>query len=94
MKKTFQYLPDSALPGGTQEAQSLLFLMNVYILNTMFGDYSPPGHIFNRPGEAGAVLQTALSLINSLTESWFVKISLRRRHAPTVENGAFSHKID
>ena len=23
-----------------------------------------------------------------------MKISLRRRHAPTVRNGAFSHKID
>ena len=50
--------------------------------------------IINRPGVAGAVLQTALSLINSLINSWFVKISLRRRHAPTVGNGAFSHKID
>ena len=25
---------------------------------------------------------------------WFVKISLRCRHAPTVGNDAFSHKID
>ena len=33
-------------------------------------------------------------LINSLSHSWFVKISLRRRHAPVVGNGAFSHKID
>ena len=39
---------------------------------------------FNRPGVAGAVLLTPLSLI----------ISLRRRHAPMVGNGVFSHKID
>ena len=50
--------------------------------------------VFNRPGVARAVLQTPLSLINSLIKSWFVKISLRRRHAQMVENGAFSHKID
>ena len=29
-----------------------------------------------------------------MSDSWFVKISLRRRHAPMVENGAFSHKVD
>ena len=27
-----------------------------------------------------------------MTDSWFVKIVLRRRHAPMVTNGAFSHK--
>ena len=29
-----------------------------------------------------------------MSDSWFVKISLRSRHAPIVRNGAFSHKID
>ena len=29
-----------------------------------------------------------------MIKSWFVKISLRRRHAPIVRNGASSHKID
>ena len=40
--------------------------------------------IFNRPGVAGAVLQTPLLL--------FVKISLQRRHAPMVGNDAFTHE--
>ena len=37
--------------------------------------------IINRPNVAGAVLQTALLLINSVTHSSFLEISLRRRHA-------------
>ena len=41
-------------------------------------------YIFNRHGVARAVLQSP----------WFVKVSLRRRHAPMVGNGALSHKID
>ena len=53
--------------------------------------------IINRPGVAGAILQTALSFIksfiHSFIHSWFVKIYLRRRHAPTVGHGAFTHKI-
>ena len=53
----------------------------------------------NRPGVAGDVLQTALSLIISLIHSlthlvWFEKISLRRCNTPTVGNGALSHKIE
>ena len=51
-------------------------------------------HVFNRPGVAGAVLQTPLSLINSLIKLWFVKISLRRRHAQMVKNGSSSHKTN
>ena len=53
-------------------------------------------HLVNRPGVAGAVLETASSLIkvSKVSKGWFVKIFLRRRHAPTVGNGAFSHKID
>ena len=51
-------------------------------------------NIFNRPCVAGAVLQTALSLMQSFSKSWFVKISLQHRHAQTVGNGAFGHKID
>ena len=51
------------------------------------GVFSP--RVFNRPCVAGAVLQTALSLtdllINSLTESLFVKISLPCRHAQRLE---------
>ena len=37
--------------------------------------------LINRPGVAGAVLQTPSSLIHSLAHPWFVKISLRRHHA-------------
>ena len=29
-----------------------------------------------------------------MSDWWFVKISLRHRHAPMVGNGAYSHKID
>ena len=29
-----------------------------------------------------------------MTDSWFVKISLRRRHALTIADGAFSRKKD
>ena len=50
--------------------------------------------IINRPGVAGAVLQTALWLINSVTHWWFVEISLWRRHTLMAGDGAFSHKID
>ena len=43
---------------------------------------------FNRPGEAGAVLQTALSLINKLikwvSQSSFVKISSKHHTSQTV----------
>ena len=49
------------------------------------------------PGEArGCSTNTFVinSLINSLSRSSFVKISLRRRHTLIVEDGAFSHKID
>ena len=51
-------------------------------------------YFFNRPGVAGAILQTASSLIKSVSQSSFVEISLRRRHALMVEDGAFSHKIE
>ena len=41
---------------------------------------------------------TNTSVIDSFTkkliQSWFVKISIRRRHARMVEDGAFIHKID
>ena len=40
--------------------------------------------IINRPGVAGAVLQTPLSLINSLTDSWFVEISSVHLHYQTI----------
>ena len=50
--------------------------------------------VINRPGVAGAVLQTPLWFIKSVTQSSFVKISLQRRHALMVGNGAFSHKIN
>ena len=42
----------------------------------------------------GAALQTPLRLMKTLTDSSFVKISLRRRHALTVGDGASTHKID
>ena len=50
--------------------------------------------VINRPCVAKAVLHTTLLLINSLSDSWFAKISLLRCHASMVGNGAFSHKID
>ena len=40
----------------------------------------PEKSIIKRPGVAGAVLQTALLLINYLTQSSFVKISLEGRY--------------
>ena len=45
------------------------------------------------PGEARDC-STNTSRINWLSRRWFVEISLRRRHALTVANDAFSHKID
>ena len=50
--------------------------------------------IINIPSVAGSVLQRALSLTDSSTESWFVKIFSRRRPTSTAITGAFSHKID
>ena len=50
--------------------------------------------IINSPNVAGAVLQTPLSLADLFRHSSFVEISVRRRHALMVEDGAFSHKID
>ncbi len=49
------------------------------------------------PGEArGCSTNTSVihSFIHSLIQSWFVKISLWRRHALSVADGDFSHKID
>ena len=48
--------------------------------------------MFNRPSVARAVLQTASLL--TVSQSSFVEIYLRRRHALMVEDGIFSHKID
>ena len=45
----------------------------------------------------GAALQTPLSFINSLTDSFchpLVKTSLQRHHAKTVKKGASSHKTN
>ena len=50
--------------------------------------------VSNRPGVARAVLYITDLLIHYLTDSWFVNISLRRRDAPMVRNGVYSHKID
>ena len=41
--------------------------------------------LFKRPGVAGTVLQTPLSLIYSLSESSFVKISSKHLHSLTVK---------
>ena len=49
--------------------------------------------IINRPGVAGAVLQTASSLINCFTDL-LAHGSSQRHHSPTVGNGACIHKID
>ena len=49
--------------------------------------------IINRPGVAGAVLQTASSLINCFTDL-LAHGSLRRHHSLTVGNGAWGNKID
>ena len=46
------------------------------------------------PAKPGAALQTPPSLTDSVIQSWFVKISLRCRHAQTVKNGASSHKAN
>ena len=52
--------------------------------------------IISRPGLCQGLLYNHLrdSLIHSFSQSWFVKISLRRRHTLTFADGAFSHKID
>ena len=44
------------------------------------------------PGKARGCY-TNTFVIDSLSRSWFVKISLQRRHALTVADGAFSHEI-
>ena len=51
---------------------------------------------FSRPGRSQGLLYKHLRhwFIDSLIQSWFVKISLRRCHALTVADGAFSHKIN
>ena len=49
-------------------------------------------HFFADPGEARGCSTNSL-VINSVSNT-LVKISLRRRHALMVEDGAFSHKID
>ena len=49
--------------------------------------------LLSDPGEARGC-STNTSVINWLTDWWFVEISLRRRHALVVKDGAFSHKID
>ena len=53
-------------------------------------------HFLADPGKAkGCFIKTLVIhyLIESLTDT-LVKISLRRRHALMVQDGAFSHKID
>ena len=34
------------------------------------------------------------NLVSKVTKSWFVKISLRRRHVLIVKDGAYSHETD
>ena len=48
--------------------------------------------MFSRPGRSQGLLYKHLR--DSLGHSWFVKISLQRRHALMVGDGASSHKID
>ena len=48
--------------------------------------------VISRPERSQGLLYK--QLCDELSESWFVKISLRRHHALMVEDGAFSHKID
>ena len=67
--------------------------MVIYSMSFLYVKFEGQYYVFNRPGVAGAVLQTASSVIQSFIKWLFVKISLRRRHGPTVENGDFSHKI-
>ena len=45
--------------------------------------YIPENEIINRPGVAGAVLQSPPSLINSFSDSWFVEISSLASHWPS-----------
>ena len=48
------------------------------------------GKLISRPGRSQGLLYKHLcaSFIHSLIQSWFVKISLWRRHALMVEDGA------
>ena len=52
---------------------------NMEVFNTVHSD-----RIINRPGVAGAVLQTPLLLINLLTQSFFVEISSEHLQSQTV----------
>ena len=51
-------------------------------------------YLWQTRAKPGAALRTPPSLIHSLIESSFVKISLQCRHAQRVVDGALSHKID
>ena len=55
----------------------------------MFSSY----YYYQTRTKPGAALETALSLINSLSEP-FPPIALRRRHAQTVRDSSSSYKID
>ena len=63
---------------------------HVALFDQLFCSSSSMSHIFLAdPGEA-----RGCSTNTSVIQWLFVKISLRRCHAPMVEDGAFSHKID
>ena len=76
MSSSFRHASITKLPGGVTICESL-------------GQQRTAGGevVINRPGVAGAVLQTASSLINSFIQWWFVKITLRCRLAPAVGHG-------
>ena len=52
--------------------------------------------IFSKPGLSQGLLYKNLrdSLMNWLIQTWFVKISLRRRHAQSFTNGASNHETN
>ena len=67
-------------------------IINIYLCTLLIAKSCIP--VLNRPGVAGAILQTALLLIDYFSNSWFVEISSRRRHTLMVGDGASSHKIE
>ena len=54
------------------------------VCNKLFRYKFEANVVINRPGEAGAVLETASSLINSLIESSFSSRSLKYHKSQTV----------
>ena len=54
--------------------------------------YRPAPLVISRPSKARGC--STNSFVGKVIKSWFVKISLRRRHTLLVADCAFNHKMD